>query len=258
VPGCGLTPGHVTIRLNADNRTEKSRNVIAKTKTGSTTDVVMVGVHLDSVPWGPGINDNGSGVAAAPETALQLGSSPQVNNAVRFGFWAAEKGRIERVLELRRVAQVDQLKNIALHRNFDILGSPNPGYFTYNGGQSAPPDSNGQWPRVPEGSALANYFRRAGKSPPHIDADGRSDSDGSPWQVFRPPGSSPVPTSRCPTNRPKSGRHGGRTVRPELPQELRYAGATRPQCDEYQRRRSRLHGKAVRAVSSRPQWRAAP
>jgi Zn-dependent M28 family amino/carboxypeptidase len=75
----------------AGNRTEKSRNVIAKTRTGSTTDVVMVGVHLDSVPWGPGINDKGSGVAAVPETALQLGSSPQVNNAVRFGFWAAEE-----------------------------------------------------------------------------------------------------------------------------------------------------------------------
>ena len=49
----------------------------------------MVGAHLDSVPEGPGINDNGSGVAAVLETALQLGNSPQVHNAVRFGFWGA-------------------------------------------------------------------------------------------------------------------------------------------------------------------------
>ena len=53
-----------------------TRNVIAQTKTGSTADVVMVGAHLDSVPEGPGINDNGSGVAAVLETALQLGPSP--------------------------------------------------------------------------------------------------------------------------------------------------------------------------------------
>jgi len=33
----------------------------------------MAGAHLDSVPEGPGINDNGSGVAAVLETALQLG-----------------------------------------------------------------------------------------------------------------------------------------------------------------------------------------
>ena len=39
----------------------RARNVIAQTKTGSTNDVVMAGAHLDSVPEGPGINDNGSG-----------------------------------------------------------------------------------------------------------------------------------------------------------------------------------------------------
>ena len=84
-------PGDTTIRLDAGVRTERTRNVIAQTKTGSTTDVVMVGAHLDSVAEGPGINDNGSGVAAVLETALQLGSSPEVNNAVRFGFWGAEE-----------------------------------------------------------------------------------------------------------------------------------------------------------------------
>ena len=37
-------------------------------------DVVMVGAHLDSVRSGPGINDNGSGVAAVLEEAM---SSPR-------------------------------------------------------------------------------------------------------------------------------------------------------------------------------------
>ena len=70
--------------------------MIAQTKTGSTANVVMAGAHLDSVPDGPGINDDGSGVAVVLETALRLGSSPQVRNAVRFGFWGAEElGLIE-------------------------------------------------------------------------------------------------------------------------------------------------------------------
>ena len=51
----------------------------------------MAGAHLDSVPEGPGINDDGSGVAAVLETAVQLGNSPHVHNAVRFGFWGAEE-----------------------------------------------------------------------------------------------------------------------------------------------------------------------
>ena len=98
-------PGDTTLRLDAGVRTERTRNVIAQTKTGSTTDVVMVGAHLDSVPDGPGINDNGSGVAAVLETALQLGSSPQVNNAVRFGFWGGRRARPAGVQELPRVAR---------------------------------------------------------------------------------------------------------------------------------------------------------
>ena len=65
----------------------------------------MVGAHLDSVPEGPGINDNGSGVAAVLETALQLGTSPQVTNAVRFGFWGAEELGPARLQQLRRVAE---------------------------------------------------------------------------------------------------------------------------------------------------------
>lgn len=65
-------PEQVTIKISAETREFKSRNVVAQTKTGATDNVVMVGAHLDSVPEGPGINDNGSGVAAVLETALQM------------------------------------------------------------------------------------------------------------------------------------------------------------------------------------------
>ena len=143
----------------------------------------MVGAHLDSVPEGPGINDNGSGVAAVLETALQLGPSPPVQNAVRFGFWGAEELGLLGSNNYVESLDVDQLKDIALYLNFDMLGSPNPGYFTYDGDQSAPPDPREANPRVPEGSAgiertFVAYLKDAGKTAQDTSFDGRSDYDG--------------------------------------------------------------------------------
>ena len=73
----------------------KSRNVLAQTRTGDSRNVVVVGAHLDSVARSPGINDNGSGVAAVLEAAAALGSQPQTTNAVRFAFWGSEEGGLE-------------------------------------------------------------------------------------------------------------------------------------------------------------------
>jgi Zn-dependent M28 family amino/carboxypeptidase len=176
------TVGTATVKLSAETKTMQARNVIAQTKTGLTSDVVMAGAHLDSVPEGPGINDNGSGVAAVLETALQLGSSPQVHNAVRFGFWGAEELGLIGSRKYVESLDVNALKDIALYLNFDMLASPNPGYFTYDGDQSMPLDKRGS-PVVPEGSAgiersLAAYLNSAGKTPQDTSFDGRSDYDG--------------------------------------------------------------------------------
>jgi Zn-dependent M28 family amino/carboxypeptidase len=176
------TVGPATVQLSADTKTIQARNVIAQTKTGSTSDVVMAGAHLDSVPEGPGINDNGSGVAAVLETALQLGSSPGIHNAVRFGFWGAEELGLIGSRKYVQSLDIEALKNIALYLNFDMLASPNPGYFTYDGDQSLPADKRGS-PVVPEGSAgiersLAAYLNSAGKTPEDTSFDGRSDYDG--------------------------------------------------------------------------------
>ncbi|OBF10943.1 M28 family metallopeptidase [Mycobacterium sp. 852002-10029_SCH5224772] len=175
-------PGPTTIKLDASAQSFKARNVIAQTKTGSDANVVMAGAHLDSVPEGPGINDNGSGVAAVLETAVRLGSSPAVHNRLRFGFWGAEELGLIGSRNYVESLDLAALKNIALYLNFDMLASPNPGYFTYDGDQSLSMDARGK-PVVPEGSAgiertLVAYLKSAGKTAQDTSFDGRSDYDG--------------------------------------------------------------------------------
>ncbi|BBX75128.1 lipoprotein aminopeptidase LpqL [Mycobacterium shinjukuense] len=182
--GLQLRPqrGPATVKLTASTKSFKARNVIAQTKTGSPTNVVMAGAHLDSVPEGPGINDNGSGVAAVLETAVRLGNSPRVRNAVRFGFWGAEELGLIGSRNYVESLNIEALKSIALYLNFDMLASPNPGYFTYDGDQSLPLDARGQ-PVVPEGSAgiertFVAYLKSVGKTAQDTSFDGRSDYDG--------------------------------------------------------------------------------
>ena len=68
----------------AENAT--TRNVIAE-RPGSPRRVAMLGAHLDSVDEGPGINDNGSGVAVT----LALAERLRGRRGLRFGFWGAEE-----------------------------------------------------------------------------------------------------------------------------------------------------------------------
>jgi Zn-dependent M28 family amino/carboxypeptidase len=160
------------VRLTLDGKTVpvKSRNILAQTKTGDTHNVVVVGAHLDSVRTGPGIEDNGTGVAALLETAAALGSSPSVTNAVRFAFWGAEEESLEGSTRYVQGLNRDDLNDIALYLNFDMLGSPNPGYFTYDGDQSGQPNPDLPAGDVPVGSAgvertLAGYLNLAGIRP---------------------------------------------------------------------------------------------
>ncbi len=176
--GTALRRTGSAVRLVLDGRTKKvrSRNILAQTKTGSTSDVVMVGAHLDGAAGSPGVNDNATGVAAVLETALQLGSSPQAKNAVRFAFWGAEESGLAGSLDYVFGRSRDELNDIALYLNFDLLGSSNAGFFTYDGDQSGPSPVDG----VPIGSAglertLAGYLNLAGKRPADLPLQQRTD-----------------------------------------------------------------------------------
>jgi hypothetical protein len=121
------------VRLSVNSATARGRtqNVIAELgpRTGRA---VMAGAHLDSVSGGPGINDNGSGVATLLEVARTFGPHPP--GRVRLAFWGAEEegliGSRRYVRELPR----DGLKQIAAYLNFDMVGSPNAVPAVYSDG----------------------------------------------------------------------------------------------------------------------------
>lgn len=164
------TDAPVLLTLDAKSVMVKSRNVVAQTKTGDIHNVVVAGAHLDTAAMSPGINDDGTGVAALLETAAALGAQPQIANAVRFGFWGSEEMVLAGSSKYVEGLDRDQLNDIALYLNFDLLGSPNAGFFTYDGDQSGQPNPAVPADTVPVGSAgiertLAGYLNLAGIRP---------------------------------------------------------------------------------------------
>ncbi|MEV6262539.1 M28 family metallopeptidase [Streptomyces sp. NPDC051784] len=108
-------------------------NLIADWPGGDPNQVLMAGSHLDSVTSGAGINDNGSGSAAVLETALAV-SSAQLAPAkhLRFAWWGAEElGLVGSKYYVNNLASTERAK-LAGYLNFDMIGSPNPGYFVYD------------------------------------------------------------------------------------------------------------------------------
>ncbi|ASR33793.1 amidohydrolase [Prauserella marina] len=172
----GQDGAEVNLDLRTFQEDRTSYNVIAETKTGRKDNVVMAGAHLDSVPHGPGINDNGTGSAALLETALQLGGKPKTSNAVRFAWWSAEEFGLVGSTHYVNSLSFEQQLDIALYLNFDMIGSPNAGYFVYDGD-----DSDGEGAGAgPYGSAQieASFVDRLGAlgiETEGTDFDGRSD-----------------------------------------------------------------------------------
>ncbi|WP_338782478.1 M28 family metallopeptidase [Streptomyces sp. DG1A-41] len=142
-PGYKASLDHIKARLDAAGYTTTLQqftasgrtgyNLIADWPGGDTNRVVMAGSHLDSVSSGPGINDNGSGSAAVLETALAV-SRAQYKPAkhLRFAWWGAEEvGLVGSRHYVNGLAAGDRSR-ISAYLNFDMIGSPNPGYFVYD------------------------------------------------------------------------------------------------------------------------------
>jgi Zn-dependent M28 family amino/carboxypeptidase len=157
-----LAAGGTAVRVfvEAVTDTVETQNVIAELPGRTSDNVVMAGAHLDSVPEGAGINDNGSGSAGLIEVAENL-AKVKPTNTIRFAWWGAEEsgllGSNEYVASLLGPdgEPTPELDRIGLYLNFDMIGSPNFARFIYDGDQSTFPAPTGV--PVPEGSDQIEY-----------------------------------------------------------------------------------------------------
>ncbi|NOI15489.1 M28 family peptidase [Vibrio hepatarius] len=167
---------NVILNINVQDEMVVTQNIIAETKGGDANQIVMLGAHLDSVPEGPGINDNGSGTAGLLEYAVTLADlNAPVKNKVRFAWWAAEEaglvgseyyttelfGPLYTQAEQEILAQFEledpsqftpeqqelvearynELNKVKLYLNFDMIGSPNYIFGVMDGDLSDTKDS---------------------------------------------------------------------------------------------------------------------
>ena len=152
-------------------------NLIADRPGGDLDNVLMVGGPLDSVTAGPGLNDNGSGSAAILEVALAVtATNYQPGKHLRFAWWGAEELGLRGSTAYVNSLPATERAKIDAYLNFDMVGSPNAGYFVYDGDNS---DGVGSGPG-PAGSAaiesqLIAGFTALGVPTRGTDFDGRSD-----------------------------------------------------------------------------------
>jgi Zn-dependent M28 family amino/carboxypeptidase len=175
-----VAAGPVVVNLDLAEFTEDrtTNNLIAEWPHGDPNNVVMAGAHLDSVPAGPGINDNGTGSAGVLETALALAEKggDKVPNRVRFAWWGAEEFGLVGSTHYVTQLSAAQKNDIALYLNFDMIGSPNYIFGIYDGddsdqeGSGAGPAGSAQIERV-----LERYFDTRGLNHVGTDFSGRSD-----------------------------------------------------------------------------------
>jgi Zn-dependent M28 family amino/carboxypeptidase len=175
-----VVAGVVTVRVATTTeivRDVPTANLIAKTKTGRTDRQVVVGSHLDSVPAGPGINDNGSGSAQDLEIALQMAElGIQPRNQMVFAFWGAEEAGLIGSQFYVDSLTAREVKNTAVNLNFDMVGSPNFVRFVYDGDASDTESLSSTGSGVVE-DVFLDYFAAVGLPAEPTAFDGRSDYD---------------------------------------------------------------------------------
>jgi Zn-dependent M28 family amino/carboxypeptidase len=164
--GRRLNRARTELRLEVDGTIEDRRTNNILAEIGSGDEVLMVGGHLDSVPGGPGINDNGSGVAMLLEIAEEYAASGAEGH-LRFAFWSAEEYGLLGSIHYVTTLGGDELSAITAYLNFDMVGSPNFVRFVYDGSESA---ENAEIQELFE-----SYFRSEGLETDLIPLEGRSD-----------------------------------------------------------------------------------
>ncbi len=164
VAAAGGTARLVT-RVSATNG--PTRSIIADLPGSSPGAVIMLGAHLDSVFDGPGINDNGSGVAAILEIARALADRHLVAT-VRLALWGAEETGLHGSFHYVQGLSAEERQAIRVYLNADMVASTN-GYAGVYDETGAPAGSD------TVRDLLLAAVERAGGTPVTITVGGASD-----------------------------------------------------------------------------------
>jgi aminopeptidase YwaD len=117
-----LRKGPVVVRVKVDAITEQAEavNVVARwpREAGRT---ILLGAHYDSVPVGPGANDNASGVAVVLELARVLAARGLGEQVVVVAFAGEEQGLIGSRAYVDRLSPAER-DRIAAMLNLDMVG----------------------------------------------------------------------------------------------------------------------------------------
>ena len=108
--------GRLEVRLKEETLT--SRNVVAEPVDGSCE--IVAGGHFDSVPAGPGANDNGSGTAVVLEMARTRAARGQADGVCYVLFGSEEIGLVGSSYYVNELPKAD-LDALEAMLNFDML-----------------------------------------------------------------------------------------------------------------------------------------
>ncbi|KAJ3304397.1 hypothetical protein HDV03_002878 [Kappamyces sp. JEL0829] len=121
----------VTLTVHSAFRDFVTKNILATSKGGNRDEIVLFSSHLDSVPAGPGINDDGSGAAATLELARAFDSSALSTTnkpTVQFAWWTGEEiGLLGSRFYVKNLTEnaPDELRRYKLNIDTDMIASPN-------------------------------------------------------------------------------------------------------------------------------------
>jgi hypothetical protein len=121
----GLAGKRATVAVDAESRRRETTNVIGEIGPADAPRVIMAGAHRDSVPAGPGMNDDGSGVVALLDIAGRMrADSLPPRSAFRVGFWGGEElGLLGSRRYVNGLSEAERSR-IAAYLNLDMVASP--------------------------------------------------------------------------------------------------------------------------------------
>jgi hypothetical protein len=123
--GAGLAGKQATVDVDASVEQRRTSNVIGEIGPAGAPHLVMAGAHRDSVPAGPGLNDDGSGVVALLAMVDRFPADRLPPRAgLRIAFWGGEElGLLGSRHYVNHLSGAER-ERIAAYLNLDMVASP--------------------------------------------------------------------------------------------------------------------------------------